>query len=503
VQSRTGRWVWPLVAVIVATAIGLARHVLPLDVAAGAAVVLFIVAAALATNGYRTSRDPGLLFVAVGAGVLGAQLLIFRLIWEEVQFQRISFIEAPGSVEGGLDAVPQHAVAIGLLVFAGCLVLVFPWWERRGRPPVLAIRVVGVAAGATLVADLLLLVFPATPKQEATVLGTGLAMSPLAAAISLVAAGLLAFALVRSIVAGGTTWHFAVGAAVSSGIFATVAPFLSRTSQESFSLGVVWTRVQPLPTAAFLVAGLIAAQHVETSRMRRASDRADEVLGGRAEIASMVAHEVRGPVAAIKGLAATTTGTYDRLSDEERLEFVGLIEQEATRLLDVVDKTSLALKVDAETITLDRRQQDLAPIVHEATAKARTNGRAIEIDAAGDVKAVVDRRWLGEAIRQAVDNAVTYSPAGAPVRVRLRGEDGSAWIEVIDAGPGVPPERRDEVFTKFVKWRPSGFEDRPGAGLGLFICRGLVRELGGEASVEDGPGGGTMLRIRLPAGGSG
>lgn len=495
---------WPLAAIIAAVAVGLARHVLPLDVATGAAVALFIVAAALATNGYRTSRDPGLLFVAVGTGVLGAQLLVFRSIWEEVQLQRISSSAASvGSMVGGLDAVPQHAVAIGWLVFAACLVLVFPWWERRGRPPVRPLRIAGVAVGGTMVVDLLLLVFPPTPKEEATIFGVGLATGPLAAAVTLAAASLLAFALVRSLIAGGTTWHFAVGAAAVSGIVATVAFLLDRNSSESFALGVIWTHVQPLPAAAFLVAGLVAAQHVETSRMRRASDRADEIIGGRAEIASMVAHEVRGPVAAIKGLAATTTGTYDRLSDDERVEFVGLIEQEAARLLDVVDKTSLALKVDAETIILDRRAQDLGPIVREATVKAHTDGRAIEVDAAGEVTAVVDRKWLGEAIRQAVDNAVTYSPPEAPVRVQLRAEDGMAWIEVIDAGPGVPLERRDEVFTKFVKWRPRGFEDRPGAGLGLFICRGLVRELGGEASVEDGPGGGTMLRIRLPAGGSG
>ncbi len=74
----------------------------------------------------------------------------------------------------------------------------------------------------------------------------------------------------------------------------------------------------------------------------------------------------------------------------------------------------------------------------------------------------------------------------------------SAVIEVTDEGPGIPAAQREEVFQRFTRWRPRGYEEQPGNGLGLFICRGLVAEHQGEMSVEDGPDGGTMLRVRLP-----
>jgi signal transduction histidine kinase len=82
----------------------------------------------------------------------------------------------------------------------------------------------------------------------------------------------------------------------------------------------------------------------------------------------MLAHEVRGPVATVKSLAATTLQSYERLNDDERKEFVGLIEQESSRLLDTVTQASLAMKVDAQTVGVDLRQIDVAEVVREAAA---------------------------------------------------------------------------------------------------------------------------------------
>ena len=69
---------------------------------------------------------------------------------------------------------------------------------------------------------------------------------------------------------------------------------------------------------------------------------------------------------------------------------------------------------------------------------------------------------------------------------------------MIDEGPGVPADRRDEVFEPFTTWRPTGFEGSEGLGLGLFISRGIATLLGGEISLGDAPSGGTMTRVRVP-----
>jgi signal transduction histidine kinase len=102
-----------------------------------------------------------------------------------------------------------------------------------------------------------------------------------------------------------------------------------------------------------------------------------------------------------------------------------------------------------------------------------------------------------------LDNAANYSPPDAPIDVSLTATDTEVVIEVADQGPGVPREQREEVFQRFARWRPPGFEDRPGSGLGLFICRGIAREHGGDASLAEPSEGGTILLIRLPREGTG
>jgi two-component system sensor histidine kinase KdpD len=212
----------------------------------------------------------------------------------------------------------------------------------------------------------------------------------------------------------------------------------------------------------------------------------------------MLAHEVRGPVASIKSLATTTLRSYAKLSDDERREFVSMIEQESSRLLETVTQSSLALKADARTLAFDLRIQPISAIVREGAAAADVRGHALEVTVPDDLRGRADRRWLAEAVHQLVDNAAKYSPTEAPIRVEATTNGADVTIDVIDQGPGVPPHRREEVFGRFVTWRPAGYEDRGGSGLGLFICRALVAEQGGQTALDGTPEGGTIARIRLP-----
>jgi two-component system sensor histidine kinase KdpD len=218
----------------------------------------------------------------------------------------------------------------------------------------------------------------------------------------------------------------------------------------------------------------------------------------RADLVSKLSHEVRGPVSTLRGLVGTTLAHYDRLSDDERREFLHLIKHEADRLERSVEQVALALKLDAGSVRFDVRRQDLGVIVRDAVESATTGDHPVDVDSADPIEAPVDGVLIASVIRQLIDNAATFSPPDAPISVRLRRDGDDAVIEVTDRGPGIPPDKREAVFERFAGWRPPDYEDRPGAGLGLFISRAVAREHGGEASIADGPAGGTMLIVRIP-----
>jgi two-component system sensor histidine kinase KdpD len=213
----------------------------------------------------------------------------------------------------------------------------------------------------------------------------------------------------------------------------------------------------------------------------------------------MVSHELRGPVATIRGLTSTTTINYDRLTDAERLEFLGLIDQESLRLLAVVDQTSIAMKLDAGTASFQIKPAPVRELLDAAASKTNLGGRRLEIEVPQHLSVKCDAKWMGVVLMQLLDNAAKFSPPDAPIEVSARLETGRVVIEVRDHGPGIPESERAALFTKFARWRPAGYEQQPGSGLGLFICRALLAEQLGEVVISDARGGGSILRVRLPA----
>lgn len=225
---------------------------------------------------------------------------------------------------------------------------------------------------------------------------------------------------------------------------------------------------------------------------------ARRVLEERADLAAKLAHEIRGPVSTIRGIASTALAHDEALSDDERREFLGLIRHEAERMERTVEQIALALRLDADAVRPQRRPRDLVELVREASSVPDEADHDVTIDAPAELVASVDATLVARAVREGVENAIAFSPPGTPVVVRLARDGEHAMIEVRDRGPGVPEDRRESVFERLTDWRPPGYEDRSGTGLGLFICRAVARLHGGDASIAGNAEGGTMLTVRLP-----
>jgi len=267
-------------------------------------------------------------------------------------------------------------------------------------------------------------------------------------------------------------------------------------------LGVAVARVDGEADRALLVAAIVALAIVvvaggtwAVTLLRRSADP----LAERAETASKLSHELKNPLMAIKGLASTGARMFDQLEDEERREFFTLIDDEAARLKRVVEQSATALKVDARRVVYDLRDEDLGTLVEEAAWGTPHGEHPMTVETEPGIDVRADRMHLSEAIGNLVENAAKFSPPDAPIDVVVRrDEDGAAVVEVLDRGPGIPLERWGQVFERFGAWRPAGYEETPGAGLGLFLTRAHVTAHDGQVEVAERDDGGTILRVTLP-----
>ena len=110
---------------------------------------------------------------------------------------------------------------------------------------------------------------------------------------------------------------------------------------------------------------------------------------------------------------------------------------------------------------------------------------------------------IRQALINVVDNAVKYTPAGGQVRIVVRNGGPGPTIEVVDTGPGIPPEHRDRIFDRFYRVDKARSHDLGGAGLGLSIARWAVEAHRGRIELDSVEGCGSTFRITLPAEGSG
>jgi len=151
-----------------------------------------------------------------------------------------------------------------------------------------------------------------------------------------------------------------------------------------------------------------------------------------------------------------------------------------------------------------RHVRDLREILSDATASLSARAGERNIGLLSDLPADPAFAWIDPptlrgAIENLLDNALTYSPRGSQVTLRLASRE-SAWqIDVCDEGPGIPADEREGLFTRFYQAATRAPDAPPGNGLGLWIARQRVEAQRGELTLAESSPGGSVFRISLPA----
>ncbi len=229
----------------------------------------------------------------------------------------------------------------------------------------------------------------------------------------------------------------------------------------------------------------------------------DEIERLRTEFLGLVSHELREPLAAIKGSAVTLLEEAPALDPAEMREFHRLIVEQADHMRGLIGDLLDAGRIEAGTLSVTPEPSDAARLVERARATFQGGGARhdILVDLPPDLPQVMaDRRRVVQVLNNLFSNAARNAPESTDIRVSAVREDALVSVSVSDQGRGLTRKRLAQLFRKHVVHGDGGREGQePGHGLGLAICKGLVEAHGGRIRAESaGPGRGTTIVFTLP-----
>ena len=214
---------------------------------------------------------------------------------------------------------------------------------------------------------------------------------------------------------------------------------------------------------------------------------------------SLVSHELRTPLTTIHGGAQLLHQHGDQLDKETRDELLLDINQESARLAALIQNMVQLAHIRAGRFALESEPVLIRALAERCVDQLRSLDpeRAFRVDVGSDAVALADPDRVDEVLRNVIQNALKYTPAGTPIDITSRVSGERVEVAVRDYGPGIPEQEAPHVFERFERGSQVG-SSTPGMGLGLYIVRLLVEAQGGDVSIELPEGAGAQVVFSLP-----
>ncbi|MCB9140522.1 MAG: GAF domain-containing protein [Caldilineaceae bacterium] len=222
---------------------------------------------------------------------------------------------------------------------------------------------------------------------------------------------------------------------------------------------------------------------------------------------SIISHELKTPVALIKGYAQTLAREDADWDSETARQGLQVIEEEADRLEALINNLLDVSRIQASGLRLDFADVDIQTLAAKVAANFRTQttSHRIELDFPAQLPLVWgDEERIRQVLNNLVSNAIKYSPEGGLIRIggwyeaADQGHDNRVVLYVADEGIGIPSDELPHIFDRFYRVDSSLRRSTDGAGLGLFLCKAIAEAHGGEIWVRSEQDKGTTFFIALP-----
>ncbi|MEP7313030.1 MAG: sensor histidine kinase KdpD [Pseudomonadota bacterium] len=241
---------------------------------------------------------------------------------------------------------------------------------------------------------------------------------------------------------------------------------------------------------------------VERARLAAAGEAARiaaESESLRNTLLASISHDLRTPLAVMAGAGSTLAEQGDTLDSATRRSLALSIESNARGMADLIANVLDLVRFEAGEINLRRDWESVDDLVGAALSRmeARLNQHPVDVHIATDLPTVyVDAGLVVQVFSNLFDNAIKYTPAGTRISVAAIVDGEFLRVTVDDNGPGLPAGDPERLFEKFRRGAEEGTVS--GVGLGLAICRAIVKAHGGSIDAHERPGGGARFEFTLP-----
>jgi len=301
-----------------------------------------------------------------------------------------------------------------------------------------------------------------------------------------------------------------------------------RLRHMAHSMGIGGTKVRTDDRGGGELAELGEAFNLMATRIEEREEnlqvlnkRLSEMNELKSEVVSGVSHELRTPLTTIKTLARLML--HNELTEEERRESLEVIALECDRQIDLVLNLLDLSRIEAGAFHHTLTRVDMCELLQVCARverhSARVRGHAFALRLPPRLPYVrTDRKAVRRVLCSVIENAIKYTPDGGHITISARSEGDEVVVEVSDTGPGIPEKDFPYVFDKFWRGRPlplaaaadadgrgqahtvTDFEPEvPGVGLGLYLARTILQQLGGRIGFVSEVGRGSTFVVRLPA----
>ena len=213
---------------------------------------------------------------------------------------------------------------------------------------------------------------------------------------------------------------------------------------------------------------------------------------------STVSHELRTPLTSIRGFAQTMLSSWDKLDDESKKKFLGIIEQQSNRLINLVENILSVTKLPKDSLILKNIDinSSINPVIQIVQQQYKTH-KIVKLFDKSNPHASLDLEKFQQIMINLVENAAKYSDNNSTIKIITEHDDKNVIIKVQDEGIGINEEFAEKIFEKFSRIDNPLTRKIQGSGLGLYITKTLVEKMQGNISFKNLTKG-TEFQVKFP-----